>query len=174
MTRIMQQGDGAAEKHYLLWGQNVKPDLQIYNVAGKPLEKPFVDHMRYIRGDERGSSIYTLSNASSSSSNTASVAVYGLSTEGYRIASSIAINGSKVSLIDESVRMAILLKPDIARTYPNVSSLMEDEPLLDLQPIDIAISNASYVYFAPRIRKVGPDVKSDVMTKFKDAIKALK
>ncbi len=103
-----------------------------------------------------------------------SVAVYGLSTEGYRIASSIAVNGSKVSLIDESVRMAILLKPDIARTYPNVSSLMEDEPLLDLQPIDIAISNASYVYFAPRIRKVGPDVKSDVMTKFKDAIKALK
>ena len=100
--------------------------------------------------------------------------MYGLSTEGYRIASSIAVNGSKVSLIDESVRMAILLKPDIARTYPNVGSLIEDEPLLDLQPIDIAISNASYVYFAPRIRKVGPDVKSDVMTKFKDAIKALK
>ena len=112
--------------------------------------------------------------STSSSTNTASVAVYGLSTEGYRIASSIAVNGSKVSLIDESVRMAILLKPDIARTYPNVSSLMEDEPLLDLQPIDIAISNASYVYFAPRIRKVGQDVKSDVMTKFKDAIKALK
>ena len=138
------------------------------------MEKPFVDHVRYIRRDERGSSVYTLSATSSSSSSTASVAVYGLSTEGYRIASSIAINGSKVSLIDESVRMAIVLKPDIARTYPNVSSLMEDEPLLDLQPIDIAISNASYVYFAPRIRKVGPDVKSDVMTKFKDAIKALK
>jgi hypothetical protein len=137
------------------------------------LEKPFVDHLKYIRGDERGSSIYALSAASSSSSSTASVAVYGLSSEGYRIASSIAINGSKVSLIDESVRMAILLKPDIARTYPNVNSLMEDEPLLDLQPIDIAISNAAYVYFAPRIRKVGPDVKGDVMTKFKDAIKAL-
>ena len=103
-----------------------------------------------------------------------SVAVYGLSTEGYRIASSIAVKGSKVSLIDESVRMAISLKPDIARTYPNVGSLVEDEPLLDLEPIDIAISNASYVYFAPRVRKVGPDVKSDVTTKFKDAIKALK
>jgi hypothetical protein len=115
-----------------------------------------------------------LSATSSHSSIAPSVAVYGLSTEGYRIASSIAVNGSKVSLIDESVRMAILLKPDIARTYPNVGSLIEDEPLLDLQPIDIAISNASYVYFAPRIRKVGPDVKSDVMTKFKDAIKALK
>ncbi|HEY1211328.1 MAG TPA: hypothetical protein VGE82_00105 [Nitrososphaera sp.] len=115
-----------------------------------------------------------MSATSSHSSIAPSVAVYGLSTEGYRIASSIAVNGSKVSLIDESVRMAILLKPDIARTYPNVGSLIEDEPLLDLEPIDIAISNASYVYFAPRIRKVGPDVKSDVMTKFKDAIKALK
>lgn len=103
-----------------------------------------------------------------------SVAVYGLSTEGYRIASSIAIKGSKVSLIDESVRMAISLKPDIARTYPNVSSLVEDEPLLDLEPIDVAVSNASYVYFAPRVRKVGPDVKGDVASKFKDAIKALK
>ena len=108
------------------------------------------------------------------SSGSPSVAVYGLSTEGYRIASSIAVKGSKVSLIDESVRMAISLKPDIARTYPNVNSLIEDEPLLDLEPIDVAISNASYVYFAPRIRKVGSDVKSDVTTKFKDAIKALK
>ncbi len=103
-----------------------------------------------------------------------SVVVYGLSTEGYKIASSIAVKGSKVSLVDESVRMAISLKPDIARTYPNVRSLIEDEPLLDLEPIDVAISNASYVYFAPRIRKVGPDVKSEVTTKFKDAIKALK
>ncbi len=111
---------------------------------------------------------------SAASSPSSSVAVYGLSTEGYRIASSIAVKGSKVSLIDESVRMAISLKPDIARTYPNVSSLVEDEPLLDLEPVDIAISNASYVYFAPKIRKVGPDVKGDVTTKFKDAIKALK
>jgi hypothetical protein len=102
------------------------------------------------------------------------VAVYGLSTEGYRIASSIAVKGTKVSLIDESVRMAISLKPDIARTYPNVSSLIEDEPLLDLEPIDVAVSNASYVYFAPRVRKVGPEVKSDVTAKFKDAVKALK
>jgi hypothetical protein len=101
-------------------------------------------------------------------------AVYGLSTEGYRIASSIALKGSKVSLIDESARMAIRLKPDIARTYPNVRSLIEDEPLLALEPIDIAISDASYVFFAPRVRKVGQDVKSDVTSKFRDAIGALK
>jgi hypothetical protein len=70
--------------------------------------------------------------------------------------------------------MAISLKADIARTYPSVSALLEDEPLLDLEPIDVAINNAGYVFFAPRIRKVGSDVKGDVATKFKDAVKALK
>lgn len=102
------------------------------------------------------------------------VAVYGLSTEGYRIASSIAVKGAKVSLIDESLRNAITLKADIARTYPDVSSLVEDEPLLGLEPMDVAVSAASYVFFAPRIRKVGTDVKADVSAKFKDAVKAMK
>ena len=110
----------------------------------------------------------------SSSTTTSDAAVYGLSTEGYRIASAIAVKGSKISLIDESARMAIRLKPDIARTYPNVSSLIEDEPLLALEPIDVAINDASYVFFAPRIRKVGQDVKSDVTSKFRDAIRSLK
>lgn len=111
---------------------------------------------------------------SSELSSSTATAVYGLSTEGYHIASSIALKGSKVSLIDESARMAIRLKPDIARTYPDVRSLIEDEPLLALEPIDIAISDASHVFFAPRIRKVGQDVKSDVTSKFRDAIGALK
>ena len=112
--------------------------------------------------------------ARSVSSTTITAAVYGLSTEGYRIASSIATKGSKVSLIDESARMAITLKPDIARTYPNVGSLIEDEPLLALEPIDVAINEAAYIFFAPRIRKIGQEVKSDVTSKFKDAIRALK
>ena len=102
------------------------------------------------------------------------VAVYGLSTEGYRIASLIAIKGAKVSLIDESLRTAISLKADIARTYPNVSSLMEDEPLLGLEPMDVAVGSAAYLFFAPRVRKIGTDVKADVSAKFKDAVKALK
>jgi hypothetical protein len=101
-------------------------------------------------------------------------AVYGLSTEGYRIASSIAVKGFKVSLIDEAARMAISLKPDIARTYPDVSSLIEDEPLLALEPVDVAVSEASYIFFAPKIRRVGQEVKTDVTSKLRDATKALR
>jgi hypothetical protein len=40
--------------------------------------------------------------------------------------------------------------------------------------MDLAVSNASYLFFAPRIRKIGTDVKADVAAKFKDAVRALK
>ena len=93
-----------------------------------------------------GRSLYNLS-ARSGTSITKTAAVYGLRTEGYRIASSIATKGLKVSLIDEPARMAIMLKPDIARTYPNVSSLIEDEPLLALEPIDVAISEVTRYFW---------------------------
>jgi hypothetical protein len=101
------------------------------------------------------------------------VVVYGLSTEGYKIASAIAVRGHKVSLIDESARMAIVLKPEIIKTYPTVSSLLDDEPLLELQPVDIAIKMASYVFFAPKVRKTGQDVRADISSKLRDVVRSI-
>ena len=102
------------------------------------------------------------------------VVVYGLSTEGYTIASQMAIKGADVYIIDESTPSAISLKAEIAKTYPNVSSLKEDEPLLAMEPIDVAISKAEYLFFTPRIRKTGQDTKTEIHSKFKDAVKSLK
>ena len=102
------------------------------------------------------------------------VVVYGLSTEGYSIACQMAISGANVFIIDESSQSAISLKAEIAKTYPNVSSLKEDEPLLAMEPIDIAISKAQYLFFAPRIRKTGQETKTEVHSKFKDATASLK
>ena len=104
----------------------------------------------------------------------AKVVVYGLSTEGYAIASQMAIKGADVYIIDESTPSAISLKAEIAKTYPNVSSLKEDEPLLSMEPIDVAISKAQYLFFTPRIRKTGQDIKTEIHSKFKDAITSLK
>ena len=101
------------------------------------------------------------------------VVVYGLSTEGYKIATTIAARGHKVSLIDESARMAIMLKPEIIKTYPTVSSLLEDEPLLEVEPVDIAINTASYVFFSPKVRKTGQDVKADISSKLRDVVRSL-
>ena len=102
------------------------------------------------------------------------VVVYGLSTEGYAIASQMAIKGADVFIIDESTPSAISLKAEIAKTYPNVSSLKEDEPLLAMEPIDVAISKAQYLFFTPRIRKTGQDIKTEIHSKFKDAVTSLK
>ena len=58
------------------------------------------------------------------------VTVFGLSTEGYDLARKIALKGEDVQIIDESTPSAITIKPDIAKTYPNVQALRDDEPLL--------------------------------------------
>ncbi len=102
------------------------------------------------------------------------VAVYGLSTEGYAVATRMAIKGADVHIIDESTPSAISLKAEIAKTYPNVSSLREDEPLLAMEPIDVAISRARYLFFTPRIHKTGQDIKIEINSKFKDAVAPLK
>ena len=102
------------------------------------------------------------------------VVFFGLSTEGYYLASQMAINGADVRIIDEAKASAILLTPEIAKTYSNVTSLREDEPLLSMEPSNIAISKAQYLFFTPRIRKTGHDLKAEVNSKFKDAVAELK
>jgi len=102
------------------------------------------------------------------------VAVFGLSTEGYSIASKMAINGADVQIIDESTPSAISIKPEIAKTYPTVQTLKDDEPLLAMTPIDVAISKAQFLFFAPILRKTGQDIKIEINSKFKEAVVNLK
>ncbi|MGD2106141.1 MAG: hypothetical protein PVH93_00890 [Nitrosopumilaceae archaeon] len=102
------------------------------------------------------------------------IVVYGLSTEGYAIACQMAMKGADVYIIDESNPSAISLKAEIAKIYPNVTSLKEDEPLLAMEPIDVAISKAQYLFFTPRVRKTGQDIKTEIHSKFKDATNSLK
>lgn len=103
----------------------------------------------------------------------AKVVVYGLSTEGYTLACQMAINGAEVSIIDESTASAITLKSEIAKIYPTISSLKEDA-LVSMESIDAAISKTKYLFFAPTIRKTGQDTKTEINSKFKDAISPLK
>ncbi len=102
------------------------------------------------------------------------VVVYGLSTEGYHIACQTAMRGANTFIIDESSQSAISLKPEIAKTYPHITSLKQDEPMLAMEPIDKVVSKAQYLFFAPRIRKTGQKSKIEVQSKFKDATASLK
>ena len=102
------------------------------------------------------------------------VVIYGLSTEGYSLACQIALNGGDVQIIDESTPSAISIKEDIAKSYPSVQALKDDEPLLAMTSIDAAISKAQVLIFAPRIRKIGQDTKIEINSKFKDAVSNIK
>ena len=102
------------------------------------------------------------------------VVIFGLSTEGYDLACKIALNGGDVQIIDESTPSAITIKKDIAKTYPNVQALKDDEPLLSMIPIDIAISKAQILFFAPRLRKTGQEIRTELSSKFKDAVSNIK
>ena len=102
------------------------------------------------------------------------VVIFGLSTEGYDLACKIALNGGDVQIIDESTPSAITIKPDIAKTYPHVQALKDDEPLLPMTPIDTAVSRAQFLFFAPRIRKSGHDIKTELNSKFKAATSDIK
>ena len=102
------------------------------------------------------------------------IVVYGLSTEGYSLACQMAVNGVNVQIIDESSSSAISLKSEIAQTYTSINSLKEEEPLLSMEPIEIAISNAKYLFFTPKMRKMDQDLKTELNSKFKDAIGSLK
>ena len=102
------------------------------------------------------------------------VVFFGLSTEGYHLASKMVVNGADVKIIDESAQGAIVLNSEIAQTYTDVISLREDEPLLSMEPGNVAISKAKYLFFTPRIRKTGQDLKAEVDSKFKNAVAELK
>ena len=102
------------------------------------------------------------------------VVFFGLSTEGYHLASKMVVNGADVKIIDESAQVAIVLNSEIAQTYTDVIALREDEPLLSMEPGNVAISKAKYLFFTPRIRKTGQDLKTEVNSKFKDAVAELK
>jgi len=95
------------------------------------------------------------------------IVVYGLTTEGYFLASQMAMKGVDVSIIDESSPSAVLLKAETAKTYPVLTAFQEDEPLLSVEPIDVAISNAKYLFFAPRIRKTGQDLRTEITSSTK-------
>ena len=99
--------------------------------------------------------------------------VYGLSAEGYGLAKPMAAAGADVWIVDESTPSAIEIKPEVARTYPDVHSLRTDEPLLSLVPIGTAISRAQYLFFAPRLRAASDDTGSELLPKLKEAASRL-
>lgn len=100
--------------------------------------------------------------------------VYGMSTEGYNIASRMASRNVEVYMIDESMGSAIELRPEFAQIYPDITALLDDEPLLNTKSASAVIDETDYLFFAPCIRRMGKEARTEVNSKFQDAISELR
>lgn len=99
------------------------------------------------------------------------MAIFGLSTEGYSIGKTLSSRGFSTMIIDENLQMATDMQSPQISTYHSVASLLEDEPLMALIPVQDAVSKAGSVFFAPKIRKRGEDGKAELSSRLKDVAK---
>ncbi len=84
------------------------------------------------------------------------VAIYGLTTEGYTLASKMAERAS-VTIVDDTLQMAMDLDPQMVRSKRTLSQLLGEESLLGLKPISQVLSEARVIFFAPKLRKTGDE-----------------
>ena len=103
----------------------------------------------------------------------APITIFGLSTEGYRIASSLSFFDIQTTLVDENLNVGMQLKNKILARFNSIAALLEDEPLLGLESIEDAISKAKCIFFAPKIRTHGIEGKSEISLRLKTVSKHL-
>ena len=94
-----------------------------------------------------------------------SAVVYGLSTEGYQIASSLVANKVPTIIIDENLQQAIEFTQGTAKSYKSARELVEEEPLLGIRSMEESIANANAIFFAPKIRKYDDSAKSEISSR---------
>jgi len=99
------------------------------------------------------------------------VVVYGFSTEGYQIASTLASQGFSVSMVDEEMQMATEITPVVAKAIRALPDLMGRDQLLSIKPVEAALSEAEYIFFAPKIRRHPEEAENEVNSKLREVAK---
>jgi hypothetical protein len=84
------------------------------------------------------------------------VAIYGLTTEGYTVASKI-VDTASVTIVDDTLQMAMDLTPQLVKSHSTLQELLGGESLMGLKPIPQVLSEARLVFFAPKLRKTGDE-----------------
>jgi hypothetical protein len=101
------------------------------------------------------------------------VAVYGLSSEGYQIASKLAAKGFEVSVIDENMGTGMVLRPEVAADYPELRLMIADEPLLEIRPSKECIAGSKVIFFTPKLRRGEEDLNAEVRSRLAEISKFL-
>jgi len=98
--------------------------------------------------------------------------MYGLTSEGYRLAGEL-VDRAQVTIVDETLQMAMDLDPAFLRKNPNLEELMNEEPLLSVKPLERVLGDAKVVFFTPKLRRPSEESLLEAGSKLRDLSKYL-
>jgi len=93
--------------------------------------------------------------------------MYGMTSEGYRLAADL-VDRAQVTIVDETLQMAMGVDSAFLRKNPSLAQLMSEEPLLALKPMEQALSEAQVVFFTPKLRRPSDEVLIEAGSKLRD------
>jgi hypothetical protein len=100
------------------------------------------------------------------------VAMYGLTSEGYRLAADL-VEKAQVTIVDETLQMAMDVDAAFLKKNPYLEELMSGEPLLRVKPLERVLGDAQVVFFTPRLRRPSEESLTEAGTKLRDLSKYL-
>ncbi len=100
------------------------------------------------------------------------VAMYGLSSEGYRLAGDLA-DKALVTVVDEMLQMAMDMDQTFLKRNPRLQELMEEESLLSFKPIEQVLGDAEVIFFTPKFRRLSDETLVETGSKLRDLSKHL-
>jgi len=95
------------------------------------------------------------------------VAIYGLTTEGYQLAAEVA-DRAELTIVDETLQMALDINPAFIRKNPDLEELMSQEPLLSFKPLEHVLSESDVVFFTPKLRRPSEESLVEAGTKLRE------
>jgi hypothetical protein len=98
--------------------------------------------------------------------------MYGLTSEGYRLAAEL-VDKAQVTIVDETLQMAMELDPAFLRRNPKLDALMAGEPLLSLKPLGQVLGDAQVIFFTPKLRRPSDESLIEANSKLRDLSKYL-
>lgn len=98
------------------------------------------------------------------------VAMYGLTSEAYKLAADL-VDRAQVTIIDETLQMALDLDQGFLRKNPNLQDLMGEEPLLSFKPLEQVLGESQVVFFTPKLRRPTDETLIEAGTKMRDLSK---
>jgi hypothetical protein len=98
--------------------------------------------------------------------------MYGLTSEAYRLAAALVDRGI-VTIVDETLQMAMDIDPAFLKKNPNLQEVMAEEPLLSVKPLEQVLGEAQVIFFTPRLRRPSDETLIEAGSKLRDLARYL-